>query len=80
MAKANQVPPPASLALQIERARAELAEREAERKAAWSVEGRSPFSQYQQCGVYHVHFQLWQQAADNLRALERRGRELADAR
>lgn len=69
-------PPPANLLARIEQARAELAEREAERKAAWYPPPRQPLPCFEwECDWgpknFHSAFQRWEQARDHLRALER---------
>jgi len=69
-------PPPTPLLLRIEQARAEIAELEAARKAAWYPPPAQSLPCLQwECDWgpknFHMAFQRWQQARDALRALER---------
>jgi len=59
-----------NLILQIERARKELDEAVAARKAAWDLSGWDKGHTAFACWNYHHHFQKWEAARDHLRALE----------
>lgn len=64
-------PPPKDLLSRIAQAKAELAQREAERKAAWSVEGCLDNSVLLRAWAYHEQHRLWTVARDELAKLER---------
>lgn len=64
-------PPPKDLLNRIAAAKAELAKREAERKAAWSVEGLLDNSVLLRAWAYHEQHRLWSEARNELAALER---------
>lgn len=64
-------PPPSDLLKRIARAKAEVAKRETERKAAFSCEGHAFVTHLLVCNGYHERFRLWQLAVTELRQLER---------
>ena len=64
-------PPQKDLLKRITAAKAELAKRETERKAAWSVEGLLDNSVLLRAWAYHEQHRLWTTARDELAQLER---------
>ncbi len=64
-------PPPADLLKRIAAAKAVVSEREAERKAAWSVDGLHDNSILLRAWAYHEQHRLWTVAVSELRQLER---------